>query len=167
MAEKIIKLGTDGKLAQKVATVTSSGVSNAGEIVALDSNGKLSTTVMPDGIGADVVSIVASEALSADTLVNIYNDTGTAKARKADCSNGRRAMGYVKASYDSAATAIIYKEGTIVGSSLTIGEPVFLSTNGATTQTPVSTSGYLHQEMGVAMSATEIEFEPQTPITLA
>ena len=129
----------------------------------LDRLRSLDTSMLPDGIGADTVSVTATENLSANSLVNI---TATG-ARKADASNARRAHGYVKSAVTSGQTATIYKEGTITAAALTAGEPCYLGTNGAITQTAASASGYISQEIGVALSATEVEFEPQSPITLA
>jgi hypothetical protein len=64
----------------------------------------------------------------------------------------------------------VYLDGTITGlTSLTPGAAYYLSgaTAGAIVSTAPSTSGYLSQEVGVALSATELNFEEQQPITLA
>lgn len=169
MADKYIK-NNSGQLAEVEATVTSAGAGNAGDIVALDGSGKLDTSVMPVGIGAETKVAASSENLSAGDLVNLYNDTGTIKARKADASNGRRANGFVLSSVTSPANATVYLEGLITGlSSLTPGAAYYLSggTAGAATATAPTTTGHLSQEIGIAVSDTEITFEPQQPITLA
>lgn len=152
------------------ATVTSAGAGDDGKIVALDSTGKLDTSVMPVGIGADTKNIVASENLAAGDLVNVWNDSGTIKARKADATSpSKRAHGFVLSSVTSGATATVYFEGTITGlSSLTLGGTYFLSTTaGGLTTTAPSTVGHIVQEVGAAISATELSFEPQQPIELA
>lgn len=167
MADKYIK-NNAGQLAEVEGTVTSAGAGDAGKIVALDSSGKLDTTVMPTGIGAQTQAMVCSENLTAGDLVNIWNDSGTRKARRADCSNGRRAHGFVLSGFTSGATATIYLDDTITGlTSLTSGSMYYLSTTGGITSTAPSTSGYISQEIGVAVSTTAISFEPQQPITLA
>lgn len=168
MADKFISLN-GGQLTEKAPATTSTGAADAGRIVALDSAGRLDTTVLPIGIGADTQAIVASEALAAGDLVNIYSNGGTPNARKADATNGRRAMGFVTAAVSNGANATVYFEGSISGKTgLTIGAPQYLSaTAGGTTETAPTTAGQIVQEIGVATSATSISFEPARPVTLA
>lgn len=169
MAEKFLKIGS-GAYQEQEAIQSSSGVADAGKIPALDSEGRISTSMMPVGIFPDTRSIVIGEALSANDLVNVYDDAGTPKVRKADAANGRRATGFVLTGGLVGATAVVYFEGSLSGgTSLTIGAPVFLSasTAGRFTSTAPSGSGQLVQEVGVAISATEISFEPQRPVVLA
>jgi hypothetical protein len=169
MADKYIK-NNAGQLAEVEATVSSSGAGDAGKILALDGSGKLDNTVLPAGLGATTKLAATSENLSAGDIVNLYNDSGTVKARKADASNGRRAHGFVLASVTSPSNATVYLDGTITGlTSLTPGAAYYLSgaTAGAVTATAPSTSGYLSQEVGIALSTTELNFEEQQPITLA
>lgn len=169
MADKYIEL-VNGQMAQREALVESTGAGHAGRIPALGSNGRLDESVMPPGIGADVKVAEASENLAAGDVVNIWDDSGTERARKADASNGRRAHGFVLAAVTSSQNATVYKEGTVSGlSGLAPGGPCYLSadTAGAVTQTPPSTAGHIVQEVGIALSATEMDFEPQRPVTLA
>ena len=168
MADKFIRLNS-GQLAEKEATVTSAGAGDAGEIVALDGSGRLDTSVMPVGIGADTASIAASENLAAGDFVNIHDATG-AKVRKADASNGRRADGFVLAAVTSGASGTVYFEGSntaVIG--LTPGVTYYLSgaTAGAATATAPSTAGHIVQEVGRARLATALSFEPEQPVTLA
>jgi len=169
MADKYIK-NNAGQLAEVEGTVTSAGAGDAGKIVALDSSGKLDNSIMPSGIGADTEVIASSENLAAGDLVNIWNDSGTRKVRKADASNGRRAHGFVLSSVTSPANATVYLSGDITGlTSLTPGAAYYLSgsTAGASTATSPSTAGQISQEIGIAVSSTAIAFQPQQPITLA
>jgi hypothetical protein len=169
MADKYIK-NNSGQLAEVEATTSSSGAGSAGKIVALDSAGKLDNTMMPTGIGATTKLAATTESLSAGDLVNLFNDSGTIKARKADASNGRRAVGFVLSAVTSPNNATVYLDGTITGlTGLTPGAAYYLSgaTAGAATATAPTTSGYISQEIGIALSATEINFEEQQPITLA
>lgn len=172
MADKFI-INNAGVLAEREARVTSSGASDAGRIVALDSTGKLHTSVMPVGIGADTKSIPASENLSAGDFVNVFNDNGTLRVRKADASSpnaGKRAHGFVLEAVASGNNAAVYFEGTNTQlSGLTPGATYFLSgtTPGGVVATAPTTAGYCVQEVGVAVSETEISFEPQQPIILA
>jgi hypothetical protein len=168
MADKYI-YNSSGNLAEKEAKVTSAGAGDAGKIPALDAAGKLDNSLMPVGIGAETKSIVASENLSAGDFVNIYNDTGTAKCRKADAATGKPAHGFVLSAVTATESATVYLEGTNTQlTGLTVGE-YFLSgsTPGGAVATPPTTSGYIVQKIGVALSATELSFEPQPSITLA
>lgn len=169
MADKYIRQNA-GQLAEVEGTVTSAGAGDAGKIVALDSSGRIDSSMMPSGIGADTEVMATSENLSSGDLVNIWNDSGTRKARKADASNGRRAHGFVLAGTTSPNNATVYLSGDITGlTSLTPGAAYYLSgsTAGAATATSPSTAGQLSQEIGIAVSATAIAFQPQQPITLA
>lgn len=169
MAQKFLIL-IDGNYKAVSGLVVSAGAGDAGKIPALDSTGKLDTSVMPVGIGADTKSIVASENLAAGDLVNVWDDTGTIKVRKADATSpSKRAHGFVLSSVSSAANATVYFEGTITGlSSLTLGGTYFLGTTaGAVTTTAPTTVGHIVQQVGVAISATELSFEPQQPVELA
>ena len=159
-----------GQLREVSGTSASSGAGDAGKIVQLDSSGKLDQTLMPSGVGAQTKLAATSENLAAGDLVNLWNDSGTVKARKADASNGRRAMGYVLSSVTSPNNATVYLDGTISGlTSLTPGAIYYLSasTAGGVVSTAPSTAGQISQEIGPAVSATEIDFEPRQPITLA
>lgn len=150
------------------ATGGTGGGTDANKIPNLDSNGQLTMAMMPTGIGADTVQITASEALSAGDYVNIWNSSGP-KCRKADATAaGKEAHGFVLAAVSNAATATIYLEGTNnQHSSLTAGNMYLSTTPGAATATPPSTAGNVIQRIGVAVSATQVSFEPDTPIVLA
>lgn len=159
-----------GQIREVSGLTTSSGAGDAGKIPQLDGSGRLDNSLMPTGIGADTEVMATSENLSSGELVNIWNDGGTRKARKADASNGRRAHGFVLAGTTSPNNATIYFSGDITGlTSLTPGNPMYLSgtTAGAATATAPSTAGQISQEIGIAISATAITFEAQQPITLA
>ena len=114
MAAKYIK-NDSGQLAEVEATTSSAGSGDAGKIVGLDSSGRIDQTMMPTGVGSETEAMIASETLSAGDIVNIFNDAGTRKARKADNSNARRAHGFVLAGVTSAATATVYMEGALTG----------------------------------------------------
>jgi len=172
-ANKYVELTTAGALAEKAATVSSAGAGDDGKLVALDATGRLDITTMPVGVGSEALTVVASETITAPALVNIWNDGGTLKARYADASAasaGKRCVGYVTATISSAATGTVFFEGRMTGlSGLTPGGVYFLSgaVPGAPTLTAPTTAGHCVQEVGVALSATEITFEPQTPVVRA
>lgn len=152
---------------KRITAADAGGSGHENQIPQLDSSGRLATSMMPTGIGAETVTCPASENLAGGDLVNLWSDAGTLKARKADASAvnaGKRADGFVLAAVTSPANATVYLEGSITGlSSLTIGSVYFLSGTaaGGTTTTPPSTTGYLIQRVGRAISETEMTFEPQ------
>lgn len=168
MAQKFIQFDTTQGIFREVeATTASSGSSDAGKIVGLNASGKIDMTMLPAGVGAEARTVVAGENLSAGQLVNIYNDSDTVKARKADASNGRVAHGYVIESVAAGAQVTVYLDGTITGlTGLTPGATYFLSssTPGGVGQAPPTVSGYYAQAVGYAVSATELVFKPQIPV---
>jgi len=170
MADKFLTLNATG-VAEKEAKSTSAGVGDAGKIVALGSDGKLDLTVMPTGIGADTRVAVASEILAAGNLVNLFDDAGTLKVRKADASGGiaKKADGFVIEGVASGGDATVYFDGTITGlTGLTVGAIYYLSaTPGTMTTTIPTTATHIAQSVGKALSATEFTFEAGEPIVRA
>ncbi len=149
---------------QEVTSVNASaGAGDANKIVALDAAGKLDNSMMPTGIGADTKIIPSSENLAAGDFVNLWDDAGTLKARKADATtSGKEADGFVLAAVTAPANATVYFEGTNnQRTGLTPGARQYLHTTaGGVTDTPPSTAGNVVQYLGKAISATEITFEP-------
>lgn len=170
MAEKYLKRG-NGTLDEVEGTVESTGVSEAGKIVALNSQGVLDESVMPTGIGADLAIIPCSEGLSAGDFVNIWNDAGTTKVRKADASDpAKRCDGFVLdgTSVTGDNTTVYFEGKNNQCSGLTGGTIQYLSTTpGKSTEVIPSTSGYIVQVLGKAISETSVSFESNTPIKLA
>ena len=149
--------------------VTSAGAADAGKGIATDASGRLDTSVMPVGIGADTGVVIASEALSAGDFVNIYNNAGTANVRKADATTaGKEAHGFVLAAAASGASATVYFNGTNTAVTGATPGNVFLATTaGGFTSTAPSGAGNVVQYIGCAVSATAINFERGIPVTLA
>lgn len=169
MADKPIQL-INGKLTQVEGTVVSSGAGNAGDIPALDSNGKLDVSVLPTGVGPNVKVILASENISAGKYVNIYDNAGTPNVRLADNSNSREAHGFVKDAVTSGNNATVYFEGTNDDlSGLTPGARQYLATAGGVTATPPTFGGgaQISQLVGTAISATEIDTDIDDCVVLA
>ena len=170
MAAKKFLRNVAGRITEIIATVVSAGAGNDGDIPALDATGKLDSSVMPIGIGADTKSITASEALSAGDWVNVWDNAGTLSARKADATvAGKEADGFVLAAVTSGNPATVYFEGTNTqNAGLTLGGRYYLHTTaGGETTTAPSASGNVVQYLGKAISTTEISFEPDQPITVA
>lgn len=169
-AGKIPALSASGTLDPTLVNskTTSAGAADAGKIPALGGDGRLDTTFMPPGIGADTKIIAASEALAAGDFVNVWNSTG-AKVRKADATtSGKEAHGFVLAAVSNGANATVFFEGPNTAVSGQTPGPVYLSTTaGLATATPPSATGNVVQRIGVAVGATEINFEGSQPIVLA
>lgn len=167
-AKKFLRLVT-GRVAEIFGTQTSAGVANAGDIPALADDGRLDPSLMPTGFGPNATTITASEALSASNLVNVWDDSGTPKVRKADATTiGKEADGFVISAVSSGNPALVYNEGVISGFvGLTIGARYYLDTTaGGITATPPSGDGNVVQYVGRAISTTEIIFEPHDAITV-
>lgn len=169
MAHKPLQL-VNGKITQVEATVISAGAADAGEVVALDSNGLLDVSVMPVGVGPNVKVILASENIGAGKYVNIYDNTGTPNVRLADNSNSREAHGFLLDAVTSGNNATVYFEGTNNDlSGLTSGARQFLGTAGGVTATPPTFAGgaTISQLVGTAISATEIDTDIDDIVVLA
>jgi hypothetical protein len=155
-----------GRITEISGIVTSAGAANDGDIPALDATGRLDITLMPVGIAPEVVTAPASENLASGDLINLWNDSGTLKARKADATAaGKEADGFVLAAVTSPADATVYLEGMNTGvSGLTIGAFYFLSaaSPGLPTATAPTGSGNVVQSIGKATSATSLQFEPDS-----
>jgi hypothetical protein len=153
------------------AVATSAGAGDAGKLPELDSTGRIDTSMMPVGIGADTKLIEASENLDAGDYVNIHNNAGTANVRKADASAGaaEQAHGFVLNNVTSGNDATVYFEGANTQlSSLTPGTTYVLShtTPGGVVAlaSASTTAGHIVQILGVATEATEINTEIAKPI---
>lgn len=116
-------------------------------------------------------SVVASEALTAGDMVNIWSSTG-AKVRRANATAvGKPADGFVLASVAMGGAAIVYGPGAVdtALSGLTAGARYYLDTSpGQITTTAPNTegSGNVVQEVGVALSATSLAFSPMRTTVL-
>ena len=163
-------LANNAGMPTEVASVNSSaGAGDANKIVSLDAAGKLDVTMMPTGIGADTATVLASEALAAGDLVNIWNNTGTANVRKADASAvGKEAHGFVLSAVSSAANATVYFEGNNTAvTGRTPGRQYLSTTPGSSTTTAPSAAGNVVQIVGFCSSATQLNFQSGQPIVLA
>ena len=168
MPEKFLQHDAAGGFRELIAA-SAGGVGNANKIPELDVTGRFPTSMMPTGIGAETSDLPAFGALAAGDFVNVFNDGGTMKVRKADASSGvAPANGFVLAAYVALDTATVYWGG-INGSvsGLTPGLQFLSTTPGAGTATAPSATGNIVQRLGLAVDATTILFAPQDPILLA
>lgn len=167
MPEKFLQHDATGGF-REVEAVGTGGTGQENKIAALDSSGRFDSSMMPTGIGAEISIVPASGALAAGDLVNVFNDGGVMRARKADASTAvAPANGFVLAAVADTANATVYwggLNGQCTG--LTPG-PHFLSTTaGISNHVPPSATGNIVQKVGIAISATTLFFNPQDPILL-
>lgn len=171
-AQKLPALNASGVLDPTIvnATATSAGAGDAGRVPLLDGAGRLDTTMLPVGVGADTAIIVASEALAAGNLVNVWDNAGAFKVRKADAStSGKEAHGFVLAAVLSGGNATVYFEGPNTQVTGLLGGNQFLSasTPGATAAAAPTGTGKVVQRVGFATSATVLNFQSGVPVILA
>lgn len=133
-----------------------------------------------DAPSADVVvssaartafTVIAGEALSIGNLVNLYVDAGVLKARKASAvDNTKPAEGFVDSTVILGAQCVVYFGGNIISGfeGLTVDAILYLSaiTPGSVTNVAPTGVGKIIQQVGRALSATTMIFEPQPTIEL-
>lgn len=164
---KLVQISSTGAQSEYSGKATSAGAGDAGEFAILDGAGKIDPSLLPNGIGADVNTLIAGEALSAGDFVYI---TAGGTVMKADATTfAKRAMGYVIASVLNAGNATVYfDDSNSALSGLTPGTTYFLSaTAGLATATAPTTAGQFVQELGIATSATSLHIGMKTPILRA
>ena len=169
--QKFIKNSAGRLVEEAIESVNASaGAGDAAKLVQLDGAGKLDASLMPVGMGADVLAMVASESLSAGDFVNCWDSSGTMKARKADATvSGKEADGFVLDAVTSGQTATVYFEGRNTSlSGLTLGGRYYLSaTAGGASATAPSGSGNVVQYLGRATTTSSLVFEATDGVILA
>ncbi|OWQ68452.1 hypothetical protein [Stenotrophomonas maltophilia] len=175
MADKTLQLKNN--ITTEVEGVTASaGAADAGKIAALGPDGRFDDSLLPAGIGADTKIYPASEVLAAGDYVNIWDDAGTAKVRKADASAanaGKRAHGFVRAGVGAIGSdATVYFEGPNSSlSGLIPGATYVLSHTSPGGVVPLAsgtaTAGHILQIVGVATAVGEINAEIGNPVVRA
>lgn len=165
-----LNLNPSGQIAERNFVTQSTGTANAGDGVGLDASGKLDSSVMPVGIGANTTIAPASEALASGDWVNFWMNNGTFSVRKADAAGGygKKIDGFVLSAVANGQNATVFKAGDNTAlSGLTPGSIYYLSatTPGGMTTTPPTATGQLWQPTGKAVSATAISYQRTEPIT--
>lgn len=164
---KVIQISSTGAQSEYAGKATSAGAGDSGEFPILDGTGKLDVSFMPTGLGSDVTTLVAGEALAAGDFVYVLAG-GT--VMKADATTfAKRAMGYVIASVLNGGNATVYfDDSNSALSGLTPGGMYYLSaTAGQATLTAPTTATQYVQELGIATSATSLHVNIKTPILRA
>ena len=165
--KKFIRLES-GQFIEDQAISTSAGAGDAGKVPALDEAGLINQDMMPLGVGPESKGFVTSEIIGDNVLVNIHDDAGTPKIRLANnaAANPYRAHGYIKTGGDSDTTVLVYFESNMVGAGMTPGVEQYLGVNGVLVEIAPDIVGDIVQEVGIAISATEMTFEAQQPVTV-
>lgn len=112
--------------------------------------------------------LMASENITAPALVNVWSNGGVFQVRNANGgTTGKEAHGFVLSSVGGGFNVTIYFVGVVRGlSTLTPGFAFLSTTPGGVTSTSPTAPGDTSQIVGVAISATAINFSPQLPIGL-
>lgn len=165
---KFLKHDASGGFTEAEAAQTGGG-GNANTIAALDASGRLDSTMMPTGVGAETVVIQAAGNLAAGDLVNLYEAAGVSRVRKADASAAATfANGFVIAAVTSGNDATVYLGGILSGlTGLTVGKTFLSTTPGVATAVPPTSTGNIVQSIGFAVDATSIAIDFKSPIVLA
>ena len=157
--QKILAI-ISGRTGEYAPAQTSSGVATAGQVIASNASGVLDPSFLPPGVAPDVQTMIASEALVAGALVNIFNNAGAPNAQKADnATPTKEAHGFVLSAVASGGTATVYPSGLNTAvTGLTPG-PAYLGAAGAIASAGASTAGQIYQAVGVAVSPTALQFD--------
>lgn len=168
---KLLKVGATGLPTEEATISTSAGAGDADKFIQTNAAGVIDVTLLPAGVGANTRTVTAGETLAAGDLIYI---AAAGTAFKADANaEGKEAVGFVLAGITNGATGTAYfGSQTVSGlTGLTVGSRYFLSN-----ATPGAVALYgsltfatadIIQEVGRALSTTELYFEPQLPIVVA
>lgn len=167
---KYLSFDFTNKVQQLVSFITSSaGSADGGKPVATDpTTGQIHPSLLPDAL---IRTVTASENIAAGAPVNVYDSgSGVMKIRNADATaDGKRADGYILTAVITGATVQYNEGGVIAGlSGLTVGAMYYLAaTPGGIVTTPPSAVGNVVQQVGKALSATELQWEPSVGFVIA
>lgn len=116
------------------------------------------------------VVVTSADTISAKHFVNLYNSAGALRARRADATAiGTRAHGWAPEAIANGSKGIIFlHSGFETGGGLTLGATYYLSaaTPGGITTVAPAVVGNIRQEIGFALSATELAVRLSTPIVV-
>lgn len=152
--QKVVAVNA-GQYIEVTPNITSAGAGDSGKLIALNAAGAIDITAMPAGIGGNVQTMTASEAIAAGAAINVASSGQVRNANATDAT--KPCHGFSTGSISSAATGPIVLGSGIntSSSSLTAGAPVYLATtSGAVTATAPAATGNLLQQVGFALSAT-------------
>ena len=168
--DKIPALDATGKLNTNMLDTTATGGSagDNGKLATLDGGGKWPSAMIPGGTDTNTAVLIAKEALPAAGRF-VYFDEVAGGVKNADNTDpAKQAIGYALTAIGFDSSDTIYFEGKNTALSvLTPGKRYYLGTNGSVTDTPPTTAGSVVQFLGIAISATELVFEPDEGVVLA
>lgn len=159
MALFLQRLGTGFRT---VVATTLGGAGNADKVVATGAGGFLDASLFPAGIGQDILTVPATEAIAAGAQINLWNNSGVLSMRNADAtaaSAGKKSDGFVQSAVASGASGQAYRTGGpntgVTG--LTVGSDYFLGAGGAVTTVQNVNSGQTDQYIGKATAANVLD----------
>jgi hypothetical protein len=159
-----------GQVTEQRGIQITTGVSNAGALVSLNSAGLIDSTMLTAVSALPTQSAAATSAITAGMLTNLYSNAGVLSVRPADSTvAGSEANSYATANIASGATGTVnVGEGIVTGlSGLTLGSKYYLGTAGALTVTAPSAAGNVVQPVGIALSATSLDFQINITVIVA
>lgn len=160
----------NGKLQLTTPGVISAGAGDAAKMFQTDGAGKWDISLMPTGIAPDQKVANANGTISARDM--IYMEAAGTWARASAASGGFEATAWAVNGAATGQPVTGQDEGIISGlSALTPGAAYYLSdaTPGGIMIAPgpvTSLTGKLGQVVGTALSATELNFEPDRAVGL-
>jgi hypothetical protein len=147
------------------ATTTKAGIVKPdGSTITVDRDGTIHAAAGTN------VQLVASEDLAPGDIVNVHTVSGAARIRKANATDATKpAQGFVKVAVASGDAAAVFFGGQVndAVSGLHPGALYYLDTaGGGLTGVALSANGNLDQEVGFAISASELMFWPTRGVLL-
>lgn len=162
MAQRFMTLFAGGRKLIEALTI-SSGASDAGRIPATGADGRLDSSLLPVGIGANTTLAAASEAIGAGKYVQFHDAAGVFSIRLADNSNGRFADGFVLVAVTANAIGTVYPLDSVntALTGLADGTRYYLGLAGGVLAVPLDETvpanvNKVSQYLGVAKSSTEL-----------
>ena len=158
MADKYLALDTTNLVPKQVeATVTSAGTANAGDVVALDEFGYISSTMLREN---ETKVLTATEAIGAGKFVNLWENGGTKMRLASNAGISTKAEGFVLEAVASGATGTVYMWDGINSAltSLTASTDYYLGTAGGIItggSVPLTTNSIV-QFLGKTSATTEL-----------
>jgi hypothetical protein len=149
-------------------TVVSYPSNTAGVIQALID---LRSAISGAGPASDVstlLPVTAGEALAVGDAVYMAADGKVYKARNTGTRNEANVLGLARDSAAADSSVVVVVRGKIAGlAGLTAGSEYFLGLNGTYSLTPPVGGGIYLSMVGQAISTTQLDVQPQTPLLLS
>lgn len=158
-----------GRVSEVQPITASAGAGDASKMIQTDSNGLIDPSLMPSGITPDQKAGTSNGTITAKDLCFV-EAAGTIARATAAAGTPNQCIGYALTSVATGQPITIQLEGKLNGlSGLTPGSRYYLSdvTPGGLLIAPGPVgAGKISQFVGTALSATELNFEPDDAIAL-